>query len=280
VGKLTMAKKPEKAAVNNSGEKTVGVSVFLDEITKAEPFLSLFQIQAEILEAIKADMAAHGFDESKPVNIWRTEDGRRVLIDGYTRVRAAEELGFLKVTASERTFNSEAEALAYAIHTQRDRRNLNDMELLHLVETVDERKEPGRKSGARAPNSGMGPREPIEGRSATITAAAIGTSPDKVKKARVVNADPEEREAVRRGEKSLNQAAKAARAKKSPAASEHLKAMIDPKSYILTDDEYEAVYEWIDREKDGLPYNLKEGLLKLVNGEEKRRMFGTGKGRF
>ena len=267
MGKLTMAKKPEKAAVNNSGEKTVGVSVFLDEITKAEPFLSLFQIQAEILEAIKADMAAHGFDESKPVNIWRTEDGRRVLIDGYTRVRAAEELGFLKVTASERAFPSEAEALAYAIHTQRDRRNLNDVELLHLVETVDERKDRG----------GMGSHGPIEGRSAAITAATLGTSESTVKRARVVLADPEETKAVKKGEKTINQAAKDARAKKRPDIKARLETMIDPKAYALTEEEYAAVYEWIDREKDGLPYPLKEGLLKLINREEKRRMFGPGR---
>jgi len=52
--------------------------------------------------------------------------------------------------------------------------------------------------------------------------------------------------------------------------------MFDPTNYILTDEEYQAVYEWIDREKDLLPAVLKEGLLKLVNGEEKRRLFGQG----
>ncbi|GAB1482149.1 hypothetical protein MASR2M78_09640 [Treponema sp.] len=84
-----------------------------------------------------ADMKANGFDASKPVNVWKKPDGTRVLIDGYTRVRAAEELGLLRVTAYEKTFTSEDEALAYAIHTQRDRRNLSDAELLRLIELVD-----------------------------------------------------------------------------------------------------------------------------------------------
>ena len=128
--KLTMTTRPEKASVNNSGDKTVGVELYLDQITKAEPFASLFTIKAEVFEAIKADMKANGFDPSKPVNVWRKPDGTRILIDGYTRVRAAEELGLLRVTAYEKTFASEAEALAYAIHTQRDRRNLSDAELL------------------------------------------------------------------------------------------------------------------------------------------------------
>jgi hypothetical protein len=65
-------------------------------------------------------------------------DGARSFIDGYTRVHAAEELGLLHVTAYEKSFASEAEALAYAIHTQRDRRNLSDAELLRLIELVDQ----------------------------------------------------------------------------------------------------------------------------------------------
>jgi ParB-like chromosome segregation protein Spo0J len=137
MAKLTMTTRPEKAAVNNSGEKAIGVELYLDQIIKAEPFASLFSIKAEILAAIVADMKANGFDTSKPVNVWKKPDGTRILIDGYTRVRAAEELGLLRVTAYEKTFTSEDEALAYAIHTQRDRRNLSDAELLGLIELVD-----------------------------------------------------------------------------------------------------------------------------------------------
>ena len=135
--KLTMTTRPDKAAVNNSADKAIGVELFLDQITKAEPFASLFTIKPEVLTAIKADIEANGFDPSKPVNVWKKPDGTRVLIDGYTRVRAAEELGLLRVTAYEKTFASEADALAYAIHTQKDRRNLSDAELLRLIELVD-----------------------------------------------------------------------------------------------------------------------------------------------
>ena len=137
MAKLTMNTRPEKAAVNNSGEKAVGIELYLEQIVKAEPFASLFAIRPEVLLAIKADMKDTGFDPSKPVNVWKKPDGTRVLIDGYTRVKAAEELGFMRVTAFEKTFASEAEALAYAIHTQKDRRNLSDAELLRLIELVD-----------------------------------------------------------------------------------------------------------------------------------------------
>ena len=54
----------------------------------------------------------------------------------------------------------------------------------------------------------------------------------------------------------------------------NLADLFNPADYVLTEAEYRAVYDWIDCEKDALSGDLKEGLLKLVNGEEKRRMFG------
>lgn len=208
--KLTMTTRPDKAAVNNSGEKAVGIEVYLDQLTKAEPFSSLFTIKPEVFEAIKADMAVNGFDPSKPVNVWRKVDGTRALIDGYTRVRAAEELGLLRVTAYEKSFASEAEALAYAIHTQRDRRNLSDAELLRLIELLDRPQE-----GFRAPLAPIGANESVATKTAVITADAIGISARKVERARTVLSDPEEAAAVRRGEKSIHEAAEAAKAKRA-----------------------------------------------------------------
>ena len=207
--KLTMTTRPAKAAVNNSGEKAVGIELYLDQITRAEPFASLFSIKAEVFEAIKADMAVNGFDPSKPVNVWRKPDGTRILIDGCTRVLAAEELGLLRVTAYEKTFASEAEALAYAIHTQRDRRNLSDAELLRLIELVDRPQE-----GFRSPLAPIGANEPVAPKTAAITADAIGISVRKVERARAVLSSPEEAAAVRRGEKTIHQAAEAAKAKR------------------------------------------------------------------
>ena len=210
MAKLTMTTKPEKASVNNSGYKTVGVELYLDQITKTEPFASLFTIKAEVFEAIKADMAVNGFDPSKPVNVWKQPDGPRVLIDGYTRVRAAEELGLLRVTAYEKTFTSEAEALAYAIHTQKDRRNLSDAELLRLIGLVDQRQEGFRSAiAAFEANGGKSMK------TADITAEAIGTSRAKVERARAVLADPDEALAVRNGEKTIHQAAQEIRTKRA-----------------------------------------------------------------
>jgi len=230
--KLTMNTRPDKAAVNNSGEKAVGIELYLDQLTKAEPFASLFSIKAEVFEAIKADMAVNGFDPSKPVNVWRKPDGTRVLIDGFTRVRAAEELGLLRVTGYEKSFASVAEALAYAIHTQKDRRNLSDAELLRLIKLVDRPQE-----GFRSPLAPIGANETTAPKTAAITADTIGISVRKVERARTVLSDPEEATAVRRGEKTIHQAAEAAKAKRAVRSSAKEGHRIRSKSKAISEDE-------------------------------------------
>jgi len=44
----------------------------------------------------------------------------------------------------------------------------------------------------------------------------------------------------------------------------------------LTDEEFLAVYDWVEAEKDRLPSPLKEGVLKLLNGEMHRSALSTG----
>ena len=51
-----------------------------------------------------------------------------------------------------------------------------------------------------------------------------------------------------------------------------VKAQSKPEDYVLTNEEYEAVYDYIDGRKDSFPEPLKEGLLKLLNGEMHRRI--------
>jgi ParB family chromosome partitioning protein len=230
--KLTMTTRPDKAAVNNSADRAIGVALFLDQITKAEPFASLFTIKPEVFEAIKADMKTNGFDPSKPVNVWKKANGTRVLIDGYTRVRAAEELGILRVTSYEKFFTSEAGALAYAIHTQRDRRNLSDAELLRLIEVLDQPQEGFRSTIAAIEANGEKPKKTAE-----ITAQAVGTSRAKVERARAVLADPEEAAAVRRGDKTIHQAAHDTKAKRASKSSSVAKPRRRSKAIGMTDED-------------------------------------------
>jgi len=232
MGKLTLP------ATSNSPIKAMGIELRLDQITKAEPFSSLFDIHAETLEAIKADMDKTGFDPSKPVNVWKKEDGTRLLIDGYTRVQAAEELDLRSVFAYEKTFKDETEALAYAIHTQKDRRNLSDAELFRLLELIDKPVRGFKGAPATITDNPIGTAStPIPANAgngggkretSALTAELAGTSKAKVERFRAVLADPEEAAAVRTGAKTINQAAKDAREKSKatkPSASKAGKAV-------------------------------------------------------
>jgi hypothetical protein len=218
-----MSTNPGKALVNNSGERTVGVEVFLDQIVQAEPFASLFPIREETLAAIAKDMADNGFDVSKPVNLWKKPDGSKILIDGYTRILAARQCGLLRVTASERDFADEDSALSYAIHTQRDRRNLDDATLLVLVQRIDHRQAgqriplaPRGANESSVPSSeptgdSLAPRganEPYPAKTAQITAELVGVSTRTVERARTVLSNENATSDVLSGKATIARAAR------------------------------------------------------------------------
>jgi len=187
-------------------------SVMLSELVKEDPFESLFQIRPNILQAIRDDIKAKGFDQSKPVNVWsrpRQDGGRElVLIDGFTRVRACEELQLLTVTAYVQEFADRQAAVDYAIHQQRDRRNLTDAEILTIIEAIDKPVRGFKGDSSLAPDPAIeeGPQKPAERKSAKRTADAIGASLSKTEKGRAVLKDQELAQQVKSGRKRLNQA--------------------------------------------------------------------------
>ena len=50
-----------------------------------------------------------------------------------------------------------------------------------------------------------------------------------------------------------------------------MKGLFERKDYSLTEEEFQAVYQWIDENKDELEEPLKQGLLKLVNKEQQEQ---------
>lgn len=172
------------------------------DIKTALPFKDLFKIDESILSAIIQNMLEKGFDETQPIVIWA---GKDIVIDGHTRLEAARKAGLVFITALEKIFRNEEEALAYAIHNQRNRRSLTEAELLRCIEAVDKVKERGgdRKS---VEAKSKGSSEPIDS-SADQTAKIVGTSASKVKKARKVKKEnPEAHEEVKAGKKTINKA--------------------------------------------------------------------------
>jgi ParB family chromosome partitioning protein len=189
---------------NSSVRRIEALNMNIDDLLLEEPFKSLFPIRDEIKEAIKSHMQEHGYDESKPVDVWKrpSQDGfEYVLVDGFTRARAAKEIGKLTVTAYLHDFASVNEARDYAIHTQRDRRNLSDAEIMSILGLVD-KKVAGFKGDSPLAPGGANAEKPAK--TAHRTAEEIGTSARKIERARKVSADPEMAAAVKKGELTIN----------------------------------------------------------------------------
>lgn len=185
----------------NSGAEVMAQRISLDKITVHPTFQTLLPINEKELANIVKDMEENGFDKSKPICIWREEN---VLIDGYTRFTAAKEAGLSEIYKYEMSFDTEQEALEYAMKQQLNRRNLNDAGKIMLIEKLDNLRNPGRKSSD--PEADAEPR----GKSAQALAESLGIGTRTVERGRYVlaNADEETLEEVKSGKKSINQAAK------------------------------------------------------------------------
>jgi ParB-like chromosome segregation protein Spo0J len=180
----------------------------ISEIKTRSPFEGLFAIREEVVEAIGKDMEKNGYDESLPIVIWK--EGQ-VVVDGHMRLRAARKANLEEIPVVKRSFKDEEEALEYAVHNQRDRRNLADAQILRVVEWPDERKKRGRPEKFTS-------REVNLGRSSQITAQKIGTSATKVEKVRTIlgHADAKTKEAVKSGKMSIQEGYRKTQEKRHP----------------------------------------------------------------
>ena len=172
-----------------------------DDVNTASPFKDLFQVRPTDLENVEQDMKVNGYDSAHPIIIWAGHN--MTVIDGHTRLTAAQNLMFSQIPAIIKKFKDEAEALEYAIKTQRNRRNLTDAELLRCLNELDKRGVAGRKKLARSRAN--------SGKSAEATASLLGISRTKVEQLRTLNdhASDEVKEAVKDGKLSINKAYKA-----------------------------------------------------------------------
>jgi len=178
------------AAADQSSERLIS------ELEIRAPFKTLFPVKPRVLDAIIADMQAHGYDAGQPIHVWGD-----TVVDGHTRYQAAVEAGLERVPVHPHAFADEAAALEYAIHNQRDRRNLTDADILRCVAALDQRKPQGQRTDLAQSCA-------KSGKSAEQTAELLGVSSRKVEQTRTVldHADEPTRQAVERGEKTLNTA--------------------------------------------------------------------------
>ena len=114
-------------------------------------------------------------------------------------------LGLESIPILIKEFETEDTALDYAIHSQRDRRNLTDAEIARCILTLDERRKAGRPSKELAQSCAN-----LEGKSCEQTARAVGISQRKVEQTRTIfdHADEGTKEEVLENRKSINRAYK------------------------------------------------------------------------
>lgn len=177
------------------------------DISVRSPFKDLFPIREEVLKEIVKDMKKNGYDKSKPISLWR-RCGLTV-VDGHTRLEAAILAKVEDIPTVMKEFSNEKEALEYAIHCQRNRRNLSDQEILQCVSELDKRKTKS-QAGKAGRDKQLGQAQPCAspGKTASQTASVLGISERKVEQARaVLDKAPEEiKKAVKAGKMSINKA--------------------------------------------------------------------------
>jgi ParB-like chromosome segregation protein Spo0J len=109
------------------------------ELEVAEPFATLFPVQAEVLELVKDSIRKDGFMSDKPILAWRDafgDRGRLVVVDGHTRLKAALALKLDEVPVTGRQFKSVDAAITAGIGEQVQRRNLNREQIAAYVVSI------------------------------------------------------------------------------------------------------------------------------------------------
>ena len=60
---------------NSSVRRIEALEIAISDLVMEEPFKSLFAIRENIKNAIRSHMQEHGYDESKPVDVWKKSSG-------------------------------------------------------------------------------------------------------------------------------------------------------------------------------------------------------------
>ena len=180
----------------------------IKDIVLIPEFQKLLVMEEDVLEKMKQSMKEEGFKSGHEIHIWK-RGKEYILIDGHTRKNAWESLGNKTIPCIIHNFASLEEAKTFAIKEQINRRNLSGQALLDAVANFNFEKGKGHTSGEK-------------GKASEIIAKQIGVSTKTVEKTRVVlkEATPEQLEAIKKDELSMNQVFNQIREKRKEENSE------------------------------------------------------------
>ncbi len=180
----------------------------IKDIVLIPEFQKLLVMEEDVLEKMKQSMKEEGFKSGHEIHIWK-RGKEYILIDGHTRKTAWESLGNKTIPCIIHNFASLEEAKTFAIKEQINRRNLSGQALLDAVANFNFEKGKGHISGEK-------------GKASEIIAKQIGVSTKTVEKTRVVlkEATPEQLEAIKKDELSMNQVFNQIREKRKEESAE------------------------------------------------------------
>lgn len=180
----------------------------IKDIVLIPEFQKLLVMEEDVLEKMKQSMKEEGFKSGHEIHIWK-RGKEYILIDGHTRKCAWESLGNKTIPCIIHNFADIEEAKTFAIKEQINRRNLTGQALLDAVANFNFEKGKGHTSGEK-------------GKASEIIAKQIGVSTKTVEKTRVVlkEATPEQLEAIKKDELSMNQVFNQIREKRKEENSE------------------------------------------------------------
>lgn len=230
-------------------------SIKIDEIEYHDDFKSLFFIDEKLLERIVNSMKENKYDNSQPVHIWIYTDEKGIthkyLIDGHTRVKAAEQAGFETVPYYEHKFESFEEAYKYVLGLQVNRRNLEGSELLRNIAKL----------------YGTDFIQNVEGKKSEVIGELLGVSDRTVEKGLYVieNADEETLTKIDSDELSVNKAYKQTKEKEKLEENEKISFESDFNPFDETEEELSDSLEDNSGNPGGLNFNHSDGIERPSN---------------
>ena len=203
----------------------------IKDIVLIPEFQKLLVMEEDVLEKMKQSMKEEGFKSGHEIHIWK-RGKEYILIDGHTRKCAWESLGNKTIPCIIHNFADIEEAKTFAIKEQINRRNLSGQALLDAVANFNFEK-------------GKGNVVSEKGKASEIIAKQIGVSAKTVEKTRLVlkEASPEQLEAIKKDELSMNQVYKQIQDKKRPKPEPKVEEKAEEKPTSSTSSESEPKAE-------------------------------------
>ena len=203
----------------------------IKDIVLIPEFQKLLVMEEDVLEKMKQSMKEEGFKSGHEIHIWK-RGKEYILIDGHTRKCAWESLGNKTIPCIIHNFADIEEAKTFAIKEQINRRNLSGQAFLDAVANFNFEKGKGNVVGEK-------------GKASEIIAKKIGVSPKTVEKTRCVlkEATPEQLEAIKKDEISMNQVYKQIQDKKRPKPEPKAEEKAEEKPTASTSSESEPKAE-------------------------------------